>query len=157
MPVVTPTLTPRLLLRPPDAIDAALVFRRYAGDSAVTRFVGWPRHASIHDTAAFTGYVLARDAQGFGYASEALRAMVTLAMGLAVTRLFALCHPSNSASIRVLERGGFLREGLLNERLIFPNLCDSPQNVASYAYPLAQGNRGGPHERSNQGPAGRAG
>src|SRR5271170_652288 len=198
MPVATPILTPRLLLRPPTTRDAAMIFQRYAADAEVTRLLAWPRHERISDTdaflnlsasewarwpagplliesrtdggllgstglgfetphRAFTGYVLARDAQGFGYASEALRAMVTLAKGLAVTRLFALCHPSNSASIRVLERGGFLREGLLNEQLIFPNLCDSPQNVASYAYPLAQGNRGGPHERSNQGPAGRAG
>jgi len=134
MPVVTPTLTPRLLLRPPDAIDAALVFRRYAGDSAVTRFVGWPRHASIHDTAAFTGYVLARDAWGFGYASEALRAVVQLAKGLAVTHLYALCHPSNSASIRVLERCGFTCEGLLPTRQVFPNLGAKPQDVARYAY-----------------------
>jgi ribosomal-protein-alanine N-acetyltransferase len=179
MPTATPILTPRLLLRPPDATDAALIFRRYAGDSEVTRFVGWPQHASIHDTAAFlefcasewtrwpvgplliesrsdgsllgstglafetptqasTGYVLARDAWGFGYASEALTAMVALAKTLAMTRLYALCHPSHSASIRVLERGGFLREGLLNKQLIFPNLCNSPQNVASYAYPLAR-------------------
>jgi [ribosomal protein S5]-alanine N-acetyltransferase len=153
--------------------------RRYAGDAEVTRFVGWPRHASIHDTAAFvdfsasewarwpvgplliesrsdgsllgstglafetptqasTGYVLARDAWGFGYASEALAAVLALAKPLAMTRLYALCHPSHSASIRVLERGGFFREGLLSTQHIFPNLGDdSPQNVASYAYPVA--------------------
>jgi ribosomal-protein-alanine N-acetyltransferase len=83
---------------------------------------------------AFTGYVLARDAQGFGYASEALRAMVALAQGLAVTRLYAMCHPSNLASIRVLERGGFTCEGLLPTRQVFPNLGSEPQDVASYAY-----------------------
>jgi ribosomal-protein-alanine N-acetyltransferase len=198
MPVATPILTPRLILRPPDAKDAALIFGRYAGDLEVTRFVGWPRHASIHETAAFvefsasewarwpvgplliesrsdgallgstglafesptqasTGYVLARDAWGFGYASEALTAVVAVAKTLAMTRLYALCHPSHSASIRVLERGGFLYEGLVNKQQIFPNLCDSPQNVASYAYALAPRFPGSPHERSNQGPAGRAG
>ena len=83
---------------------------------------------------ASTGYVLARDTWGFGYASEALRAMVALAKGLAVTRLYALCHPSNSASIRVLDRCGFTCEGLLPTRQVFPNLGGEPQDVASYAY-----------------------
>jgi ribosomal-protein-alanine N-acetyltransferase len=186
MPAATPILTPRLILRPPDAKDAALIFRRYAGDAEVTRFVGWPRHVSIHDTAAFlefsasewarwpvgplliesrsdgsllgstglafesptqasAGYVLARDAWGFGYASEALSAVVTLAKALAMRRLYALCHPSHAASIRVLERGGFSYEGLLGTQHIFPNLGDgSPQNVASYAYPVAPRNPRGP-------------
>jgi RimJ/RimL family protein N-acetyltransferase len=82
---------------------------------------------------ASTGYVLARDAWGFGYASEALAAVVALAQSLAVTRLFALCHPAHSASIRVLERCGFSREGILAARLVFPNLGDdTPQNVACY-------------------------
>jgi ribosomal-protein-alanine N-acetyltransferase len=83
---------------------------------------------------ASTGYVLARDAQGFGYASEALRAVVQLAQDLAVTRLYALCHPSNLASIRVLERCDFACEGLLPTRHVFPNLGAEPQDVASYAY-----------------------
>ncbi len=175
MPVATPILTPRLILRPPEAKDAALIFRRYAGDAEVTRFVGWPRHASIHDTAAFlefsasewgrwpvgplliesrsdgrllgstglafetptqasTGYVLARDAWGFGFASEALRAVVARAVNLKVTRLYALCHPSHAASIRVLERCAFSPEGLLATQHVFPNLGDTPQDVASYAY-----------------------
>jgi RimJ/RimL family protein N-acetyltransferase len=56
MPVATPILTPRLILRPPDAKDAALIFGRYAGDLEVTRFVGWPRQASIHETAAFVEF-----------------------------------------------------------------------------------------------------
>ena len=89
-------------------------------------------------TQAFTGYVLARDAWGFGYASEALRAMVQFAKGLAVTRLYALCHPSNSASIRVLERCDFACEGLLPTRHVFPNLGSEPQDVASYVHAAPQ-------------------
>ncbi|HWX78949.1 MAG TPA: GNAT family N-acetyltransferase [Steroidobacteraceae bacterium] len=174
MPADAPILTPRLLLRPPTARDAAMIFRRYAADTEVTRLVGWPRHEHISDTDAFlnfsaaewarwpagplliesrsdgrllgstglafetpiqasTGYVLARDSWGFGYASEALRAVVQLAEGLAVTRLYALCHPSNLASIRVLERCDFACEGLLPMRQMFPNLGGEPQDVASYA------------------------
>jgi ribosomal-protein-alanine N-acetyltransferase len=175
MPPAAPILTPRLLLRPPQAGDAAMIFQRYAADAEVTRWVGWPRHERISDTDAFlkfsaaewgrwpagplliesradgrllgstglafetlvqasTGYVLARDAQGFGYASEALRAVVQLARGLAATRLYALCHPSNSASIRVLERCDFACEGLLPTRHVFPNLGSEPQDVASYVH-----------------------
>jgi [ribosomal protein S5]-alanine N-acetyltransferase len=58
---------------------------------------------------ASTGYVLAKDAWGKGYATEALHAMVTLASSLHLENLYALCHPENSASIRVLEKCGFLR------------------------------------------------
>jgi ribosomal-protein-alanine N-acetyltransferase len=84
---------------------------------------------------ASTGYVLARDAWGFGYASEALAAVVALAADLAVTRLYALCHPANSRSIRVLERCGFTREVMLAKHLVFPNLGeDEPQDVARYVY-----------------------
>jgi RimJ/RimL family protein N-acetyltransferase len=78
--------------------------------------------------------VLARDAWGFGFASEALAAVVKLAQGAAVTRLYALCHPSHAASIRVLERGGFRAEGLLPKPVVFPNLGDVPQEVACYGY-----------------------
>jgi len=175
MPAAIPILTPRLLLRPPTTLDAAMIFQRYAADAEVTRLLTWPRHERISDTdaflklsaaewarwpagplliesrtdgrllgstglgfetltQAFTGYVLARDAWGFGYASEALRAVVQLAKGLAVTHLYALCHPSNSASIRVLERCGFTCEGLLPTRQVFPNLGAKPQDVARYAY-----------------------
>src|SRR6478672_11964157 len=42
---------------------------------------------------AQTGYVLATDAWGQGYATEALSAIVSLARILAVRRLYALCHP----------------------------------------------------------------
>ncbi|MDX1980419.1 MAG: GNAT family N-acetyltransferase [Bryobacteraceae bacterium] len=70
---------------------------------------------------ATTGYVLARDAWGFGYATEALRAMVELADKLGVTRLYSLCHPGHAPSIRVLEKCGFVRERGAPP-VTFPNL-----------------------------------
>jgi RimJ/RimL family protein N-acetyltransferase len=33
--------------------DAELIFRRYASDPEVTKFLGWPRHTSIEQTQAF--------------------------------------------------------------------------------------------------------
>jgi [ribosomal protein S5]-alanine N-acetyltransferase len=83
---------------------------------------------------ASTGYVLARDAWGFGFASEALAAVLKLPQVSMLTRLYALCHPSNTASIRVLERGGFRAEGTLRKPAAFPNLGDGAQDVACFAY-----------------------
>lgn len=71
---------------------------------------------------AATGYVLARDAWGFGYATEALGAMRDLAARLGVTRLYALCHPDHRASARVLEKCGFTLEGTLQRYAEFPNI-----------------------------------
>lgn len=74
-------------------------------------------------TVAATGYVLARDAWGHGYATEALHAMVELARDLGVRRLYALCHPANPASARVLQKCGLTGEGLLSRHSEFPNLA----------------------------------
>ena len=83
---------------------------------------------------ATTGYVLARDAWGRGYATEAVRAVVELAHRLGVERLVAHCHPENVASCRVLEKGGFVREGVLPRHSEFPNLgTDGPCDVLCYA------------------------
>jgi len=87
---------------------------------------------------ASTGYVLARDAWGLGYASEALGGIVTIARALGVRRVQALCHAQHRASWRVLEKNGFAREGLLRRHLVFPNLdLRMPCDVLSYALVLA--------------------
>jgi RimJ/RimL family protein N-acetyltransferase len=98
---------------------------------------------------ASTGYVLARDAWGQGYASEMLAAMVDLGRDLNVVRLYALCHPAHQPSRRVLERGGFTFEGVLRACAMFPNLDSSaPGDCACYARVLLRpdlgvGNDGG--------------
>lgn len=71
---------------------------------------------------ASTGYVLARDAWGRGYATEALLAMVEHAQEVGVIRLYALCHPDHRPSARVLEKGGFEHEATLRRYSSFPNL-----------------------------------
>jgi RimJ/RimL family protein N-acetyltransferase len=71
---------------------------------------------------AMTGYVLARDAWGRGYATEVLTAIVPLAPALGVRRLYAICHTEHRASARVLEKCGFIREGVLPHHTVFPNL-----------------------------------
>jgi RimJ/RimL family protein N-acetyltransferase len=83
---------------------------------------------------AATGYVLARDAWGRGIATEALQGIVATAPSLGLKRLYALCHPSNAPSLRVLEKCGFALDGGARRRDIFPNL--DPENavpVLTYA------------------------
>jgi ribosomal-protein-alanine N-acetyltransferase len=71
---------------------------------------------------ATTGYVFAKDAWGKGYATESLRSVVDIARHVSVLRLYALCHTENPASWRVLEKCGFVREGVLPQHSKFPNL-----------------------------------
>jgi [ribosomal protein S5]-alanine N-acetyltransferase len=83
---------------------------------------------------ASTGYVLARDAWGQGYATEALRLLVLTARSTGLRRLYALCHAGHRASGRVLEKCGFAREGLLRSFAEFPNLhAGTLEDVLCYA------------------------
>jgi RimJ/RimL family protein N-acetyltransferase len=83
---------------------------------------------------AATGYVLASDSWRRGYATEALQAVVEVARGAGVVRLYALCHVEHSPSYRVLEKCGFAREGILRSYGEFPNLKPGdPQDTLIYA------------------------
>ena len=53
------------------------------------------------------GYGIVESRRGRGYATEAARAMVQMALGLpGVTEVIAGVDPSNAASVRVLEKAG---------------------------------------------------
>jgi RimJ/RimL family protein N-acetyltransferase len=82
---------------------------------------------------AATGYVLAKDQWGKGYASEALAAVVALAASVGVQRLYATCHVDHRASWRVMEKCGFEREALMRRHSVFPNLSPEPADVLQYA------------------------
>lgn len=85
---------------------------------------------------ALTGYVLARDSWGQGFATEALGAMVKLADTLGVTRLSAQCHPEHTASQLVLKKNGFS----LNAKFVaasFPNLAAGLQDSQLFVRPPA--------------------
>lgn len=74
-------------------------------------------------TTAEVGYALAQSAWGHGYATEVLLAVVEIAKRIGIVRLRAGCHAANFASARVLEKCGFLCEGIAPERTLFPNLA----------------------------------
>ncbi|HEU5367635.1 MAG TPA: GNAT family N-acetyltransferase [Ktedonobacterales bacterium] len=62
------------------------------------------------------GYRLAPDFWGQGYAAEAARGLIGLGFStLGLHRIYALCHPDNSGSRRVMEKIGMQYEGHLRE------------------------------------------
>ena len=72
-------------------------------------------------------------AWGQGYATEALRAIVDLAPTIGVRQLDALCHPEHHASVRVLEKCGFVADRAWFGETEFPNLAPGmPQRVVRY-------------------------
>ena len=97
------------------------------------RLVGSTGLAFERREEASTGYLLARDSWGLGYATEMLRAMVDLAERLGVVRLYAICHVDHRASQRVMEKCGLVREGVLKRYLTFPNLGPDRADVLCYA------------------------
>jgi len=69
--------------------------------------------------AAYLGYNMAEDFQGKGYMTEALHEIVEFAFGaLNLHRLMANYRPENTASGRVLEKLGFVKEGLAKDYLM---------------------------------------
>jgi ribosomal-protein-alanine N-acetyltransferase len=85
---------------------------RLIGDIAVDEV---RRDPFLH---AFVGYSIDREQTGQGYATEALRLLTEFAFAqLRLHRLTAGVSPRNHGSIRVLEKLGYLREGLARENL----------------------------------------
>ncbi|HPI93750.1 MAG TPA: GNAT family N-acetyltransferase [Deltaproteobacteria bacterium] len=65
------------------------------------------------------GYALGHDHWGHGFNHEALKAVLGYAFpAFSLHRIEAELDPRNAASIRTLERCGFVREGVLRERCI---------------------------------------
>ncbi|MCO4318458.1 GNAT family N-acetyltransferase [Phyllobacterium sp. 21LDTY02-6] len=67
---------------------------------------------------AMIGYWIGQPFAGQGYMYEALKLLIPHAFGkVRLHRLEAACIPSNERSIRLLEKAGFQREGLLRSYL----------------------------------------
>ena len=67
---------------------------------------------------AHIGYWMGERHAGQGYMQDAVRALVSHAFGaMRLHRIEAACIPGNTRSIRVLEKVGFTREGLLRSYL----------------------------------------
>ena len=80
------------------------------------------------------GYVLARPWWGRGSMTEVLTKVAVWALRQpSVFRIGAVCYVENIGSARVLEKYGFVREGLLRRLLLHPNISDEPRDCYSYA------------------------
>ncbi len=78
---------------------------------------------------AMFGYVLARKFWGHGFAAEALTFLVNWALAQPkVYRAWAFCDVENPASVRVMEKAGMAREGVLRRWHVCPTLGDEPRD-----------------------------
>jgi len=91
--------------------------------------VGFQLQTDVHRKSAELGYWLGEPFWGRGIATLAVRAMVDYAFGqFDLVRLYAQVFQGNPASERVLQKAGFVHEGLLrrsvfkNDRLLDQNL-----------------------------------
>ena len=101
-----------------------------AGDDGPLVGVGILTRWSVLHRRIDLGYYLASAHWGRGYASEAARVLLAFAFGsLGVHRVEAEVVPGNHASVRVLERAGFVYEATLSERLWGE---DEPQDSMLY-------------------------
>lgn len=65
------------------------------------------------------GYCFHPDYWGYGYASEAAKALLTFGFQeLKLHRIYATCRPSNIGSAKVMEKIGMKREGHLREHML---------------------------------------
>ncbi len=86
------------------------------------------------DSEADFGYVLNRRFWNRGITTEAATAVTQWALSVrGLSRIWATCDAENARSIRVLEKLGLEREGLLPGGIIRPNLSTTPREAYLYA------------------------
>jgi RimJ/RimL family protein N-acetyltransferase len=102
----------------------------FAGDELYQWGVALPDDGPVIGTCTLTsfhaesgraeiGFALGREHWGCGYMSDAVALLLDYAFGpLDLRRLEADVDPRNGPSLRLLERAGFRREGLLRERWV---------------------------------------
>lgn len=79
------------------------------------------------------GYVLARPFWGQGLMAEAAAAVVEWTFSdPSISRVDAICDVENERSVRVLEKLGFCREGILRQWALHPIISPIPRDCFSY-------------------------
>jgi RimJ/RimL family protein N-acetyltransferase len=88
----------------------------------------------MHGTHADLGYGIARAYWGQGYATEAAQAVVDWSFSQPeIYRVWTVCDVDNLASVRVLEKVGMQREGILRRWLVRPTLGPEPRDCYCYS------------------------
>lgn len=99
-----------------EAVHWAITVR---GEDVFIGLIGYWRIVKEHHLAEL-GYMLAHAHWGKGYISEAIGAVVPCGFdALGLHRVEAITRPANVASIRALEKNGFLLEGHLKENMFW--------------------------------------
>lgn len=81
--------------------------------------IGIELHTDVERVSAEIGYWLGQAYWGRGIASDALRAVTAEAFKrFEITRLYAVPFADHTASVRVLEKAGYIREGHLRQSAI---------------------------------------
>lgn len=81
--------------------------------------IGIELHSDVERVSAEIGYWLGESVWGRGIATEALKAVTVEAFTMfEITRLYAVPFADHQASIRVLEKAGYVREGHMRQSAI---------------------------------------
>ncbi len=106
------------------------------------QLVGFTRLAFTGVHAAKLGYAIAHDHQRHGYAGDAVRTMLGFAFGpLGRHRVSAAIGPDNVASLAVVERIGFTREGILRDHVFTNGAWRDSVLYSMLAHEWANGHR----------------
>jgi RimJ/RimL family protein N-acetyltransferase len=98
-------------------------------DSILGIISAWPGEREVE-----IGFALGRKSWGRGLMTEAVRSVVVWAFEPPhVIRVWATCDVENLASMRVLEKAGLQREGLLKAHAIHPNIGPDPRDCLLYS------------------------
>lgn len=68
-----------------------------------------------------TGYIINKNYQRKGYATEAILAVIESEFGKNIHRIYAECAPENECSWKLLESLGFVREACFRKNVYFRN------------------------------------
>ena len=158
--------TKRLRLRKPALQDAEDIFRKYAQDPEVTKYLTWRPNRNVQETRDFLvaclrawdegksfHWVIERKADhellgmittrvddekwGKGYMTEVVKKIVDWALKQQeIYRVWSVCDVDNVASARVMEKAGMKREGILRRWSMHPTISDAPRD--SYCYSITK-------------------
>jgi ribosomal-protein-alanine N-acetyltransferase len=99
---------------------------------ASDEMIGSVGYTKVDSCTADCGWFLRKRYWGNGYASEAVRQLVTLALiDRKLERLIAACMLENHSSVRVAEAGGFRRVRQTQEHAYFELYLDRPTRRGS--------------------------
>ena len=118
-------------------LDRALLYGNdlvfHIKHSESKRIVGLIK-AKIEGHRALVGFVIDQPFWGQGVATRAVMQFIPLLKrDPAISRIWATCAINNIGSSRVLEKCGFLREGILKNWIIYPvQGCDAHDNFSYY-------------------------